>query len=247
MNENEIVRAAQYRFDPLLHTREYRAVHSDAEHLESLISLFEIRCGKSYLDLGTGNGYIAFELARRFESARVFGLDVAEKSIEMNRLLAKKENLENLWFATYRGVELPYADGAFHGSICRYALHHFPDINKTIEELSRIIEQDGFFIYSDPMTLDEDDVDFIDRFQSLVPDGHVHFYRRPEIEKLFSRQHFRVETEFIGSIRYPRQINGDYEDLIEHARKDLVERYMIEMAGHEIFITVPVLNILFRH
>ena len=34
--------------------------------------------------------------------------------------------------------------------ISRYALHHFPDIQKSISEVSRVIKPKGFLFISDP-------------------------------------------------------------------------------------------------
>jgi predicted O-methyltransferase YrrM len=62
MDDNEIIKSAGKRFDSQLHTEEYRKIHSDSEHLENLIRLIDIKDNKSYLDIGTGNGYSFLEV-----------------------------------------------------------------------------------------------------------------------------------------------------------------------------------------
>jgi len=246
MDDERVIRSAREGFDPRLHGDEYGKIHSDAEQLEGLLSMFDVRDGASYLDLGTGNGYVAFELARRHRRIRAFGLDIAEGSIVKDREIARKQGLRNLEFHSYGGFDFPFADGRFFGGISRYALHHFPDIRGSLGELRRVTQEGGFFILSDPETAEDDKEGFVDRFQSLLPDGHVHFYRRSEIEALFEEFGFVVEQEFSSSVRYPRTIDERYRKLIEGIPKGLSDLYAVEIAGEQVFIKVDVMNLFFR-
>jgi hypothetical protein len=89
----------------------------------------------------------------------------------------------------------------------------------------------------------EDEEGFVDRFQSLLPDGHVHFYRRPEIEALFREFGFVVENEFPSSVRYPRTLDERYRELIKGAPKALRDKYSVEILGDKAFIKVEVMNL----
>ena len=60
-----IIDQARQRFDGQLHTAEYRRIHTDETHLNSLMNFIEVFPDKKYIDLGTGNGYLAFEMANR--------------------------------------------------------------------------------------------------------------------------------------------------------------------------------------
>jgi ubiquinone/menaquinone biosynthesis C-methylase UbiE len=246
MDEARIIESARKGFDSRLHGDEYRKIHSDAEHLEGLLSMLEVREGSSYLDIGTGNGYVAFELAARQEGIRVVGLDIAASSIEKDREIARERGLGNLEFLCYGGLELPFPDGLFFGGISRYAMHHFPDIRRSLGELRRVTREGGFFIFSDPATREEDRSGFADRMQSIRPDGHVHYYRRPEIEALFREFGFLVEKEFSSSIRYPRAFDERYLALFEATDPALLEAYGVEIEGDKVFIKVDVMNLFFR-
>lgn len=246
MDNKGIIRSAQRGFDARLHEDEYRKIHSDAEQLEGLLSMFDLRNGASYLDLGAGNGYVAFELASRHQEILVCGLDIAEGSIERDREIAKDRGLDNLEFRSYGGLDFPFEDGRFFGGISRYALPHFPDIRRSLGELRRVTQEGGFFILSDPATADEDEEGFVDRFQSLLPDGHVHFYRRSEIEALFGEFGFVAEKEFPSAVRYPRILDERYRELIAGAPKALLEKYGVEVIGEQVFIRVEVMNLFFR-
>ncbi|MBN2545272.1 MAG: methyltransferase domain-containing protein [Spirochaetes bacterium] len=247
MKNDEIIESARKRFDEQLHTVGYKAVHSDSEHLKNLIELFDIKKNKSYLDLGTGNSYIAFELTQKFQNITVYGLDIAKNSTAKNNIIKLNKGLKNIYFDCFGGVDFPYNDKMFYGTISRYAFHHFPNIKKTLSELKILIENGGFFILSDPLTYDNDKENFIDEFQSMIPDGHVHFYRREEIDNLFKKYDFTTEKEFYSFIRFPRKMNENYKKLINKTCGKILDKYQLGINDDKIFITVKVMNILFRH
>ena len=247
MNNSETIKSAKKRFDSQLHTDLYKKVHSDAEQLDKLINLMEISNNQSYLDLGTGNGYIAFELAKRFQNIHVYGLDIATNSIQINKSIKEKEHINNIYFDHYEGMNIPYTDKMFHGCISRYVLHHFPDISASLKELERITQKSGYFILSDPLTYDEDDRGFIDKFQSIINDGHIHFYNRKEIESIFNNHKFVVENEFYSQVRFSRKITTSYKSLFDQTDDDILNKYSIEFVDDNVFVTVKVMNILFRH
>lgn len=240
------IKKTKKRFDAELHTDAYRKIHSDSEHLENLLGMLEIEDGSRYLDLGTGNGYLAFEMARRYGNTFVAGLDIAENSTAKNRELAAAEGLSNIDFKSYNGLRLPYDDGIFKGIVTRYALHHFPDIEKSIGEISRVMEPGGFFLLSDPVTFEQDGGGFIDTFQNLKNDGHVHFYYDGEITALIENHGFTREAGFYSTVRYPRRLDQRYDDLLNSAADGLLKLYDVQVTGDQVFITVRVLNALFR-
>jgi ubiquinone/menaquinone biosynthesis C-methylase UbiE len=244
--ENEQIKRTKQKFDEILHTDGYKRIHSDEKHLKNLLNLFEFKPNCSYLDLGTGNGYLAFALAEKNKNIFIEGLDIVENSIIKNNQIAKEKGLKNIKFKTYDGFSFPYPDSFFNGAISRYALHHFPDINHSIREINRVLKKDGFFILSDAKTYDIDSDGFIDKFQKLLEDGHNHFYYENKITELFNNQGLTREKIFHSYIRYPRKNDKRYENLINNESKDVVNKYKIEFANENIFITVQIMNILFR-
>ena len=126
------------------------------------------------------------------------------------------------------------------------AMHHFPDINHSIKEIRRVLEKDGFFILSDAKTYDIDKKGFIDEFQKYMEDGHNHFYYEDEIIELFKNQGFVKQNIFYSRIRYPRKYSERYQNLIDNESKEVIDKYKMEIAGDNIFMTVQIMNILFR-
>ncbi len=107
-------------------------------------------------------------------------------------------------------------------------------------------ERHGFVLISDPITDEEDEGNFIDRFQRFRPDGHVHFYRLRELDTLFRQHGFERETYFMSRVSYPRELNEAYLQLLNHTSASILEKYRVEVSENTIRLTVDVLNVLFR-
>ncbi len=246
MTENEIVRRARERFDPELHTARYKKIHADDAQRDRLIRLMDVQPQRRYIDLGTGNGYIAFELARRFPESTITGIDIAENSISKNQTIAGEQAMKHVNFQAYGGMELPVADSACHGVVSRYAFHHFPKPQLSAREIDRITDRDGFFVLADPVSNDDDTTNFVDRFQQMEPDGHVCFYPVAERERIFREAGFYVEEQFFTHITYPRPMGDRYAELFEATPQHILDSYNIDVREDKVWITVTVANTKFQ-
>jgi SAM-dependent methyltransferase len=233
-------------FDQILHDSAYSQLLANPEHLARLIGLMNIKSGKHYLDLATGNGYIAFELAPKFPDIYITGLDITPNSIQQNRLRQQEMGLNHLDFQLYDGIFYPFEDGTFDGIVSRYAFHHFPDPDASLLEFRRILSADGFVVISDPSTYEDDNASFIDDFQRLRPDGHIHFYKRQEMIALFQRHGFTVEDSFVSRISYPHNLTPDHVRLLDRAPAAVQQKYQVQIQNQQVYITVQVMNIRFH-
>jgi len=246
LNEHTIVANARRRFDKELHTKSYTEVHSDSTHLENLIGIVDVQKNKRYLDIGTGNGYVAFDMAKRFPDIFVTGLDIAENAIEQNGKIKQEKNLKNIDFSTYCGTNIPMDNNSFYGIIIRYALHHFPNIVLSISEMRRVLEHNGFVIISDPITYDDDSSDFINQFHKLRKDGHVCFYRICDLMDLFGNAGFNVEEKFFSYLSFTKELTSAHLTLLKNTPKGVLDKYKSSIQEKEIHVTVSVINIMFK-
>ncbi len=244
--EKQVVAKARRGFEKDLFANDYTQIHSDEGHLTSLLSLCQLIQGKHYLDLGTGNGDIAFKLAEQHPHIRVTGIDIVHKAIAANNQKAKAEQYHQLDFISYQGTALPFGGSEFFGVLSRYAFHHFPNPALSAGEIYRILEVGGFCIIADPVPDTRDETDFINLFAALKDDGHVRFHSAAELESLFCRAGFRVEQQFSSSITFPRDMNRDYEQLIAQTPRETLQAYQSRIEGDQVYLTVEVLNTCFR-
>jgi ubiquinone/menaquinone biosynthesis C-methylase UbiE len=246
VNAKEIIGQARQGFDDKLHTDEYRRIHSDEVHLNSLMNLLEVLPDKKYMDLGTGNGYLAFEMAKRYPGIQVTGVDIAKIAIQKNQEIQQEREITNLGFMTHDGIRLPFINESYWGIISRFAFHHFPEPMLTIREMYRVLEKHGFVIISDPRTYDGDANDFIDEFQKLKKDGHVHFYRQHELDELFHKGGFTKGDQFQSEFSYPRGLDIRYQQLFKSTSKSMLDEYQVFIDEKLVYITVAVTNVVYR-
>jgi ubiquinone/menaquinone biosynthesis C-methylase UbiE len=246
MTEHAIVYQSKERFDRELHTPRYRRIHADDDHQRNLLSMMDVEPQQHYLDIGTGNGYMAFALAQRFSNISVTGIDIAENSIVKNQQIARENALKHVDFQIYNGMELPFADTCCHGVVSRYAFHHFPKPDLSAREIARVLQPGGYFVLADPVAYDGDTEGFIDKFQQMLPDGHVCFYKAAERERIFEEAGFSMDTCFFSSVRYPRKLHDGYHALFEQTSQPVLDLYNLDFQQNEVWITVKVANTKFR-
>ena len=96
------------------------------------------------LDLGTGPGYVAIDVARQNPDLEVIGLDLGSHMIERARQRALRSN-ENgfLPWLQADGHFLPFADNSLDLVISSYALHHWQDPLAVMNEIARVLRPPG--------------------------------------------------------------------------------------------------------
>ena len=225
----------------------YNKQTQDEQHLKNILDFLPINADMKILDLGTGSGYLSFPIAKKYSNISVIGLDIVEKALEVNRFRAKEEQIRNISFITYNGIEFPFSDSEFDMVISRYALHHFPDIQKSISEVSRVLKRGGFLFVSDPTPNANDTSRFVDGYMQLKKDCHIKFYTKEEWLQICGKYGLQFKKSFDSTIRFPKKKDTAYgfDELLKKHDKEIVESYELEVMGNEIYITEQVNNILF--
>ena len=131
--------------------------------------------------------------------------------------------------------------------ISRYALHHFPNIQKSISEVSRVTRQRGFLFISAPAPNVNDTSRFVDGYMQLKKDGHIKFYTKDEWQQICGKYGFQFKKSFDSTIRFTKKKDTAYgfDELLKKHSKKIIESYELEVVGNEIYITEQVNNILF--
>ena len=222
----------------------YNRQTRDDKHLDLILNLIKLNKNQVILDLGTGNGYLAFTLAKENPDNEVIGLDIVEQTLKKNAENAKQQNLRNLGFTGYDGIRLPFGDESIDVIYTRYALHHFPDIHSTFRELRRVLKSKGKIVLSDPTPNENDKSGFVDEFMKKKLDGHIKFYTKREFEELAEANGFKIVLNVMTEIRFPRKGADQYEDLLREYNREIVDGYGIQVIGDEVFIIEKVLNMV---
>lgn len=144
-------------FDPARHKREERAGYNliAARYAEgaalradlnaALLAAADLRPGQRVLDLASGPGVLAGLAAEAVPGGLVVASDIAEGALQEGRRRAAADNLA---FAAADAERLTFADGAFDRLLCGLGLMFFPEADKSLAEMRRVLKPGGLAAFS---------------------------------------------------------------------------------------------------
>jgi demethylmenaquinone methyltransferase/2-methoxy-6-polyprenyl-1,4-benzoquinol methylase len=111
----------------------------DRRWRERAADLAEVAPGDRVLDVATGTGDLAIELAGRVgDSGEVVGLDFSEGMLELARAKAP-----GIRFDQGSALELPYGDGEFAAATVGFGARNFSDLGAGLAEMRRVVQPGG--------------------------------------------------------------------------------------------------------
>jgi ubiquinone/menaquinone biosynthesis C-methylase UbiE len=154
--------------------------------------------GDAFLDIGCGDGELLFLLRDKY--ARLYGMDVVESRLE--RIRGRLGEARNIFLQAGDANDvLPYEDNYFDTVTALSMLEHVFDPYHFIKECHRILKPDGTLVVQVPNI-----AWLLQRIRLLLgilpvtsaesgwDGGHLHYFTRPALKRLFSEQGFRVLT-----------------------------------------------------
>jgi len=103
--------------------------------------LADLSPGDRALDVATGTGDLALELAARVApGGEVVGIDFAEKMLELARAKAGETNVR---FETGNALALDFPDDAFDAATVGFGARNFSDLDRGLAEMARVVRPGG--------------------------------------------------------------------------------------------------------
>lgn len=103
--------------------------------------------GGRALDVATGTGDLALELARRVgPGGEVIGADFSPRMLELARAKAAAPGAPatgRLRFEFANALELPYPDGAFDAATVGFGARNFASLERGLSEMARVVRSGG--------------------------------------------------------------------------------------------------------
>lgn len=124
--------------------RETFSEGADIEYSEEIVPLvLEVFIDRQrVLDLGCGEGQIARALHGADHAIKVVGLDLSIEQLAN----ARRYSAPELVFVQGAAERIPFTDGAFDGVVCCLAIEHCADVDRVLEEVSRVLSPGGAFL-----------------------------------------------------------------------------------------------------
>ena len=164
------------------------------------------------LDIGTGSGRLAIELAKakccHFD---IVALDISENMVKKAGENARRSGVENkIRFLVSTAAALPFPDNSFDLVISYASLHHWLKPVTVFDEVDRVTRETGYAIIRDNKRVYQNPVWraviwFISRFMNKRhrenwPKALLASYTIPEVREILSRSRlrdYRISSDFV--------------------------------------------------
>jgi len=109
-----------------------------------------LKAGMKILDVGTGSGFFAIELARQLERGKIIGIDVVDEGIKRARKLVRNAKVANIVsILKMDAIELPFPNDhfdlatSFLGMRDIYMTRGKRGVKGAVEEMLRVVKPNG--------------------------------------------------------------------------------------------------------
>ncbi|PHS67983.1 MAG: methyltransferase type 11 [Flavobacterium sp.] len=176
-----------------------------------MLDMAQVKEGYRILDIAAGAGEQSITAAERVGSkGYVLATDLAPKILEFALELAKEKGLNNIEIQEMDGENLTLPDNSFDTIISRVGLIFFPDQQKALKEMLRVVKPGGFvaaIVYStvDKNTFFSTPVSIIRRRAQLPPPltgqpGPFSLGNKGVLDEAFKQAGFtNVESKFVNA------------------------------------------------
>jgi demethylmenaquinone methyltransferase/2-methoxy-6-polyprenyl-1,4-benzoquinol methylase len=108
------------------------------------VDLAQVGPGDRVLDVATGTGDLALELARRVgPDGAVVASDFSEEMLARARVKMPDRGSAAVTFEWGNALELPYADGEFAAATVGFGARNFSDLDRGLREMTRVVRPGG--------------------------------------------------------------------------------------------------------
>ncbi len=174
LHRGDVKASVQRQFSRRAEAYAQSASHRRDADLERLIDHLQLTPSDFALDIATGTGFTAFALRPRVRS--VIGVDLTLGMLEEARRLMPADSA--IGWVVGDAETLPFEDGIFTVVTCRRAPHHFPRVQRAIEEMVRVLVLGGRIGIIDQVPPEDDPGhDLMEGLEVLRDSSHVHALR----------------------------------------------------------------------
>ncbi len=132
-------------------------VQHEYRHLARHAVALGVPQGGRVLDVGTGPGFVAIEVARLLQGrdCRVVGLDLSPAMLAVAEENARRAGLQDtLSWQEGDAKAMPFGDGEFDLVVSSGSLHHWEDPRVVLDEIARVLREGGGYVVRDSKRLE---------------------------------------------------------------------------------------------
>lgn len=187
--------------------------------MKQLNKFFQKKTIKTILDVGTGPGNFIPELLEAMPNVKVTGIDPNLGSLDEAR-----QKYPDFEFKEMVGEKLDFADNNFDTASISMALHHLPDVARTLAEMQRVVRPGGFIIvnelFSDNLNSAQNVHKKMHHFRSKIDRlngvSHNETFTKQEILDLIETAELGIDLHFENT---KEQNKPTTEEIVERKEK----------------------------
>lgn len=119
---------------------------TDVKWRKKVIALVAAQNPESILDIATGTGDLAIQMAS-INAQRIVGLDLSEGMLKVGRKKISAKNLDaRIEMIQGDSEALPFEDNTFDAITVAFGVRNFEDLEKGLAEIYRVLKPGGIFV-----------------------------------------------------------------------------------------------------
>lgn len=115
---------------------------------KQLADLLELRGDEQVLDVATGTGHAALELAARLPRGRATGVDFSAGMLAQARRKAAARGVANVDFAEMDMLDLRFDDGRFDAALCSFGIFFVENMEAALAQIAAKVRPGGRVVLS---------------------------------------------------------------------------------------------------
>lgn len=185
----------------------------------SLLDKIKMNKGMNVLDIGSGEGFPAIEIAQRLgESSKIYGIDPWKEANERAEFKIKYHGLKNIEIIYGYAEKLPFNNSFFDLLVSNNGINNVENLNQSLNECRRVSKKGAQFVFA--MNLEDSMIEFYNLFEEELlkrkdneavkrMKEQIFSKRKPvsHMELLLNNNGFRIE-EIYEEMFYLRFSNG---------------------------------------
>lgn len=135
------------------------------------------------LDIATGGGHVAKAMSPYV--SRIFSTDLTLPMLEAARKHVSS-TCHNVSYVVADAESLPFLHDTFDAVTCRIAAHHFPNPERFVKEVARVLKPSGKFLFIDNIAPEDEELDsFYNTMEKQRDISHVRCHFISQWKKWF--------------------------------------------------------------